>query len=189
MIPLLAPNASQAQQLLMELRSARVGCIDCLPVQIGFGAITDGASAGWSLPITETDVHQTFTMPADVLSEFGFLTANVDVALGFGLDGLDGSGETTSTGVVPPGIFTHGSLINNPQVIRFVPVLGRSLSGYTINQITQTINSFVVSGPSNNRNVDVTSTFRIYGAVVPEPSTLVLLVFAHCLLRVRIARR
>jgi hypothetical protein len=187
---MLIAGPSFAQPILMELRDATLGCFDCMPVdmQITMRAEVGAGGAAWSQVITQSDIGRPFNLPADLLDDFDVLTSGADVYLDFWLDSI-GPGGPTVMGYVPPGIFTNGSLINNPQVIRHAPVRGNGLSGYTISSITQTLNSLAVRQLSASvYNLTSMSTFRIYGAVVPEPSTLALLIIAQCLLGVRFPR-
>jgi hypothetical protein len=153
------------------------------------GAGLGVAGAAWSQVITQSDVGHTFPMPAELLDDFVVLTsANSNLLLHFQLSSI-GPGGPSGVGLVPSGVFTEGSLRNNPQVIRHAPVLGPNLTGYTISSITQTLESLTINQiGSNFYQLDAVSTFRIYGAVVPEPPSLVLLVLAHCVLRIRLPR-
>jgi hypothetical protein len=178
---LLIAGPSLAQpQLLVELRNAEMICGNCQPIdmRIDFQATL----TPWSQPITTGDVGRTFTMPADLLNDIGpYLTSSSGIGFSMVLRSI-GPGGTDRFGNVSSTSFTLGSLTNNPQVIRYVPALGLNLSGYTISSITQTLNSLEVTQQSSSRfRLNAFSTFYIYGAVVPEPSALVLLVLGHCL--------
>jgi hypothetical protein len=178
-----APSMAEPQ-LLVELRDAKMACFDCLPIDIRIDSL------GWSQPITTNDIGKTFTMPPDVLDDANrYLTSSSAAGIIFYLQSIGPSGASTIPTVSSTSL-TYGDLLNNPQVIRLVPTLGPNLSGYTISNITQMLNRLDIIQISGTRyGLSAASTMHIYGTVVPEPSTFLLIVFAHLLLRVRLPRR
>jgi hypothetical protein len=178
------PSLAQ-QQLLVELRDADMDCADCQPVDMRI------VFAGWSQPITTSDIGKTFNMPMDVLDNLSPILTSSEASFGMSFQLFSiGPGGPNLFGRVSSAQLTNGDLLNNPQVIRHAPKLGPNLSGYTISSITQTLNSLVITQQSSTRYLlNAETTVHMYGAPVPEPPTLLLIVFAHCLLRIRLPRR
>jgi hypothetical protein len=70
---------------------------------------------------------------------------------------------------------------DRPESLRqFVPRLGVGLSGYDLTAVTQTIDR-IEYFPGLTINSQQQQTIRIYGQVIPEPSSLVLLASCHAL--------
>src|SRR5688572_15171771 len=73
-----APSLAQ-QQLLVELRDADMGCFDCRPVDMRIDF------AGWSQPITTSDVGKTFNMPMDLLDDLSQILTSSEASFGMSI--------------------------------------------------------------------------------------------------------
>jgi hypothetical protein len=117
---------------------------------------------------TMEDVGKTFPAPLEAIPDFQFgLTrqTHFDMVLNFnrseafiGSEALEDMHFETNLGAII--------------MDRYAPVLGPALVGYTITDITRTIDRFEllhVSGP--NYAQFGTQTIRIYGDAIPEPGT------------------
>jgi hypothetical protein len=174
--------------LLVELKSFG-DCFDCLPADMEFrfgarAADEDGEpSALWQLPVTTSDVGQTFNVPTNLLNDFNVvLTSSAIIAIGTAF------GDTPQT--ILSGQFTHGTTTDVPSVERFVPVLGINLSGYQVTNITQTIDEIIVTPiPPRRFSIHGEHTIQIFGYVVPEPRGIVLLGFAIAVAYIRLRMR
>jgi hypothetical protein len=147
---------------LLELRDADMFCFDCPRDNITI-TLDAPRDARWAQPVTTNDIGATFTMPSDLLDDFAGLTSG---HTGFSLTTTVHGGGVV--GYANSDAITYGTMLNNPEVIRHAPVLGRNLTGYTISSITHTLNSLVVTqlNPSHY-NVSASSTVHIYGTAIP----------------------
>jgi hypothetical protein len=183
---LVIAGPSFAQSLLVEMRDAEMFCFDCPRDNITLtldGSFSTGAVQPWLQLVTTNDIGATFTMPSDLLDDFAAGLTRDDPGLHLAIE-LHNAG---AGGNVNSDAITFGTLLNNPEVFRYAPVLGRNLTGYTISSITHTLNSLVITPIASNRfNLSGNSTVRIYGITIPEPCTLFLvLILAIHPLRLR----
>jgi hypothetical protein len=170
---ILVAASSFAQSLLVETGDAQMFCGNCPPENITI-ALTGSFSTGgvtWAQSVTTNDIGATFTMPSNFLDDFAAGLTSGDIGLGLQMK-IHNSG---AGGNINSDAITHGAQLNNPQVFRRAPELGRNLTGYTISSITHALTSLAVTQIASNRyNVSGTSTLHIYGTAIPEPCTLFL---------------
>jgi hypothetical protein len=170
------PSVLLAESILLVEMKSFGNCFDCVPQNMDFRLDARVANASglpraeWLLPVTPSDIGETFDVPTHLLDEFNIVLGSSAII-----------GITTQFGQSPrtihSGNFTHGTMMDVPSVERFVPVLGENLSGYRITNITQTIDELVITPiPPRESQIHGEHTIRIFGYAVPEPGAAVLFV-------------
>ncbi|HEY3391494.1 MAG TPA: hypothetical protein VGK58_02215 [Lacipirellulaceae bacterium] len=118
-------------------------------------------------------VGMTFSAAPDVVHEMEF---NLRQPTGsFWLDGL----ARTPVPHRPDDLWQMG-LIVDISVNQLVPRLGYGLAGYDLTSVTQTIDRLEYRTTGINAYVaEQEQTIRIYGQLIPEPSSIALLILLH----------
>jgi hypothetical protein len=140
----------------------------------GFPEMQFGFLAGGTLNLiaTAAQVGQTFSAPGSEIPLFDeYLTRPEQI---FVSDSIDG----TSYGFIsPPGLDQSGMPIDF-KITRHVASFGPNLFGYSIHDVTHTIDEITITQTvGSNYTRTGAHTIRIYGDVIPEPSSWLILLW------------
>jgi hypothetical protein len=174
-------SASPAEPMLLAELESHGFCYDCFPTNIRFEFAAfvvpgGGPSVEWSLPVVQSDVGQTFSVPPNLIPTFNSALTNIGE---IGARTLFVVNNAIDGGTVYTVGLTYGTQMNVPSVTRLAPILGPNFSGYRITDITQTIDELTIEQLSTNLYREQGAhTVRIYGEPIPEPQSFALMLSA-----------
>jgi hypothetical protein len=190
-VVLLLSNFSKAEPiLLVEIHNVGSSSLTSGEPEMGFHFDIGIQGSDWGVLATQNDVGKTFFAPSDLLQIYNEHLTSPE----FLFVSLTCCGATAHSFGAPPAL-NFGN-VGRPfvTVTRVAPNLGPNLVGYVLTDLTQTIDDITITHVSDMRyNRSDAHTVRIYGEVVPEPATLLLvstsLLFCRHSRRIRLTGR
>jgi hypothetical protein len=157
--------------LLIEIHNTGFRNLTSGQPEMGFSFDVGVQESEWLLFATRSDIGRTFSAPAQLLPIYDErLTTTEDIIVE--LSCCEGSEHDLFTPDLNFDKIDEFTMVN-----RVAPNLGPNLAGYLVTEVIQTIDDITITpvpGSGGLFNRSGAHTVRIYGEVIPEPSTIVI---------------